>query len=165
MWSWLGWEPVYWSFFKWDSFWLMFVSVCSFVTCTRMTLYLINLSVVLVGMACVLQLVHTGISHMFLVSISSHAILVLGSYCRPWIILRGRFPFSFRLVGKWGSLSRGHLSFSWYLMADKVVWNCLFFSNLFRVFGASPGSEEASTLEASKSPNRYLFALGCWCDC
>ncbi|KAG0555082.1 hypothetical protein M758_12G146800 [Ceratodon purpureus] len=27
------------------------------------------------------------------------------------------------------------------------------YSNLFRVFGASPGSEEASTLEASKSPN------------
>jgi len=31
----------------------------------------------------------------------------------------------------------------------------LIYSNLFRVFGASPGSEEASTLEASKSPNRY----------
>eukprot|EP00246_Nothoceros_aenigmaticus_P012050 TRINITY_DN3560_c0_g1_i1.p1 TRINITY_DN3560_c0_g1~~TRINITY_DN3560_c0_g1_i1.p1 ORF type:complete len:272 (-),score=36.41 TRINITY_DN3560_c0_g1_i1:770-1480(-) len=28
------------------------------------------------------------------------------------------------------------------------------YSNLFRVFGAVPGSEEATTLEASKSPNR-----------
>ncbi|GAQ80853.1 Serine/threonine protein phosphatase 2A regulatory subunit [Klebsormidium nitens] len=28
------------------------------------------------------------------------------------------------------------------------------YSNLFRVFGAAPGSEEASTLEATKTPNR-----------
>ncbi|KAG0556649.1 hypothetical protein M758_11G067800 [Ceratodon purpureus] len=31
------------------------------------------------------------------------------------------------------------------------------YSNLFRVFGATPGSEEASTLEASKTPNRRLM--------
>ena len=49
----------------------------------RMTLYLINLSVVLVGMACVLQLVHTGKSHMVLVCILSHAVVVLGCYCEP----------------------------------------------------------------------------------
>jgi serine/threonine-protein phosphatase 2A regulatory subunit B len=30
-------------------------------------------------------------------------------------------------------------------------------SNVFRVFGAMPGSEEASTLEASKTPNRRLM--------
>ena len=30
-------------------------------------------------------------------------------------------------------------------------------SNLFRVFGTTPGSEEASTLEASRSPNRYIL--------
>ncbi|CAK9212613.1 unnamed protein product [Sphagnum troendelagicum] len=31
------------------------------------------------------------------------------------------------------------------------------YSNVFRVFGAMPGSEEASTLEASKTPNRQLM--------
>jgi len=40
----------------------------------------------------------------------------------------------------------------------KYVWKfcaCVCNSNVFRVFGAMPGSEEASTLEASKTPNRY----------
>ncbi|XP_024403767.1 serine/threonine protein phosphatase 2A 55 kDa regulatory subunit B beta isoform isoform X1 [Physcomitrium patens] len=32
------------------------------------------------------------------------------------------------------------------------------YSNLFRVFGATSGSEEASTLEASKTPNRRVMA-------
>jgi len=41
-------------------------------------------------------------------------------------------------------------------------WN-LVYSNLFRVFGASPGSEEASTLEASKSPNMYDIDLLMFC--
>ena len=34
----------------------------------------------------------------------------------------------------------------------RFVWICLIYSKLFRVFGASPGSEEASPLEASKTP-------------
>lgn len=38
---------------------------------------------------------------------------------------------------------------------DNIVCPCC--SNLFRVFGATPGSEEASTLEASKTPNRCVF--------
>lgn len=40
-------------------------------------------------------------------------------------------------------------------------------SNLFRVFGATPENEEASTLEASKSPNKYavnLFLYGVFCQ-
>ena len=59
-----------------------------------MTLYLINLSVVLVGMACVLQLVHTGTSYMFLECILSHAVVVWGSYYGLQTFLRGVFSFA-----------------------------------------------------------------------
>ena len=64
------------------------------MTFMRMILYLINSSVVLVGMACVLQLVHTGTSYMLLECMSSHAVVVVGSYCGLETILRGVFPFS-----------------------------------------------------------------------
>lgn len=39
--------------------------------------------------------------------------------------------------------------------------SCVFcyFSNLFRVFGCSEGSTEATTLEASKNPMRYILNL------
>ena len=63
-----------------------------------MTLYLINSSVVLVGMACVLQLVHTGTLYMFLDCMLSHAVVVRGSYCGLQTILRGVFPFAVRVA-------------------------------------------------------------------
>lgn len=49
-------------------------------------------------------------------------------------------------------------------MSCKEITTELFLchSNLFRVFGTSSGSEEASTLESSKTPNRY-YSFHCIC--
>ena len=50
---------------------------------------------------------------------------------------------------------------SWKVNEMNVYMFVVVNSNLFRVFGTTPGSEEASTLEASRSPNRYRIHI-CW---
>jgi hypothetical protein len=44
-----------------------------------------------------------------------------------------------------------------WLLTHRMIYFLLHFSNLFRVFGCSEGSTEATTLEASKNPMRYIW--------
>ena len=48
---------------------------------------------------------------------------------------------------------------SWKVNEMNVYMDVFGNSNLFRVFGTTPGSEEASTLEANRSPNRFWIHI------